>query len=139
MAVSVRYPRRILRRVLGWAMYNVQASHLVECALRMAYILRGDAPDELVFHADRGTQFTSRQLWQVCQELGIAQSVGRTGVCFDNAGPESFGQRLRPNFMSGRNGQAAMKLERLWRDGLRSSTTGTQPPGWSAPSTSNHG
>jgi len=42
-----------------------------------------------VFHADRGTQFTSEQLWEVCRNLGVAQSVGRTGVCFDNAMAES--------------------------------------------------
>src|SRR5699024_3212403 len=37
------------RRVLGWAMDSVQDSHLVERALRIAYILRGEVPDELVF------------------------------------------------------------------------------------------
>ena len=78
------------RCVLGWAMDSVQASHLVERALHMAYTLRGEVPEGLVFHADRGTQFTSEQLWQVCRELGSAQSVGRTGVCFDNAMSESF-------------------------------------------------
>ena len=46
-------------------MDSVQDSHLVERALRMAYILRGEVPDSVVFHADRGTQFTSEQLWQV--------------------------------------------------------------------------
>ena len=40
---------------------------LVERALRMAYTLRGEVPDGVVFHADRGTQFTSEQLWQVCE------------------------------------------------------------------------
>ena len=69
------------RRVLSWSMDSVQDSYLVERALRMAYTLRGDVPDSLVFHADRGTQFTSEKLWQVCQELGIAQSVGRTVGC----------------------------------------------------------
>ena len=86
------------RRVLGWAMDSVQNSHLVERALRMAYTLRGDVPEGLVFYADRGTQFTSEQLWQVCQELGIAQSVGRTGVCFDNAMSESFWSTLKTEF-----------------------------------------
>ena len=62
-------------------MDSVQDTHLVERALRMAYTLRGDVPEGLVFHADRGTQFTSEKLWQVCQELGIAQSVGRTVGC----------------------------------------------------------
>ena len=86
------------RRVLGWSMDSVQDSYLVERALRMAYILRGEVPDGVVFHADRGTQFTSEQLWQVCQELGIAQSVGRTGVCFDNAMAESFWSTLKTEF-----------------------------------------
>ena len=73
------------RRVLGWAMDSVQDTSLVERALRMAYTLRGEVADGLVFHADRGSQFTSDQIWDVCRDLGIAQSVGRTGVCFDNA------------------------------------------------------
>ena len=55
-------------------------------------------PDGLVFHADRGTQFTSEQLRRVCQELSIAQSVGRTGVCFDNAMSESFWSTLKTEF-----------------------------------------
>ena len=64
----------------------------------MAYTLRGDVPDGVVLHADRGTQFTSEQLWNVCQQLGIAQSVGRTGVCFDNAMAESFWSTLKTEF-----------------------------------------
>ncbi|MBC3186848.1 IS3 family transposase, partial [Corynebacterium sp. zg-331] len=86
------------RRVIGWAMDRVQDTHLVERALRMAYTLRGEVPEGLVFHADRGTQFTSDQLWQVCQQLGITQSVGCTGVCFDNAMAESFWSTLKTEF-----------------------------------------
>ena len=51
-----------------------------------------------MFHADRGTQFTSEKLWEVCHNLGIAQSVGRTGVCFDNAMAESFWSTLKTEF-----------------------------------------
>ncbi|QRJ59973.1 transposase family protein [Corynebacterium macginleyi] len=51
--------------------------------------------DGLEFHADRGTQFTSEQLWDMCRNLGIAQSVGRTGVCFDNAMADSFWSTLK--------------------------------------------
>ena len=86
------------RRVLGWSMDSVQDSHLVERALRMVHTLRGEVPEGLVFHADRDTQFTSEQLWQVCRELGIAQSVGRTGVCFDNAMTVSFWSTLKTEF-----------------------------------------
>ena len=79
-------------------MDSAQDSHLVESALRMALALRGDLPDGLVFYADRGTQFTSEQLWRVCQELGIAQSVGQTGVCFGNAISESIWLTLKTEF-----------------------------------------
>ena len=37
-------------------------SYLVERPLRMAYTLRGEVPDGMVFHDDRGSQFTSEQL-----------------------------------------------------------------------------
>jgi len=43
----------------------------------MAHTLRGEAADDVVFHADRGTQFTSDQLWEVCQELGVVGGTHR--------------------------------------------------------------
>ena len=51
-----------------------------------------------MFHGQRETQFTSEKLWEVCRNLGIAQSVGRTGVCFDNAMAESFWSTLKTEF-----------------------------------------
>src|SRR6478736_8844756 len=86
------------RRVIGWAMDSVQTASLVERALRMAYVLRGGGPAGVVFHADRGTQYTSSQLNGVCSGLGIRQSVGRTGVCWDNAMQESFWSTLKTEF-----------------------------------------
>lgn len=87
------------RRVIGWAMDSIQDTHLVERALRKAHTLRGYVPDGVIFHADRGTQYTSEQLYQVCEELGINQSVGRTGVCFDNAMAESFWSTLKTSVL----------------------------------------
>ncbi|MDQ0672745.1 putative transposase [Pseudarthrobacter siccitolerans] len=86
------------RRVIGWAMDSTQITSLVERALRMAYVLRGGGPAGVVFHADRGTQYTSAQLNDVCSGLGIRQSVGRTGVCWDNAMQESFWSTLKTEF-----------------------------------------
>ena len=79
-------------------MDSVQDTFLVARALRMAHTLRWDVPDGLVFHADRGTQFTSEKPWEVCCNLGIAQSVGRSGVCFDYAMAESFWSTLKTEF-----------------------------------------
>ncbi|GAA0190851.1 hypothetical protein GCM10009526_09740 [Glutamicibacter creatinolyticus] len=84
--------------MLGWALDSVQNTDLVERALRMAKTLRGQIPERVVFHADRGSQFTSARLHEVVDELDLLQSVGRTGVCWDNAMSESFWSTLKSEF-----------------------------------------
>ena len=86
------------RRVLGWAMDTHQDTNLVERALVMAKTLRGDFPGRVVFHADRGAQYTSEQIHKVTKQLGVDQSMGRTGACWDNAMAESFWSTLKNEF-----------------------------------------
>lgn len=64
----------------------------------MAIALRGDLPDKVVFHADRGTQYASEQITRFAAENGITRSMGRTGVCWDNAMAESFFATLKTEF-----------------------------------------
>lgn len=78
------------RRVLGRTVGDSLHTDLVEDALRQAVALRGHLPRKVVFHADRGTQYTSAQLAKAATELGVLRSMGRTGVCWDNAAAESF-------------------------------------------------
>lgn len=78
------------RRVLGRTVGDSLHTDLVEDALRQAAALRGHLPRKVVFHADRGTQYTSAQLAKVAAECGVLRSMGRTGVCWDNAAAESF-------------------------------------------------
>jgi putative transposase len=91
------------RRVLGWSVQDHLRADLVDQALTMAVVLRGDLPDKVVFHADRGTQYTSRQIAELCAGLGLLQSVGRTGVCWDNAATESFWSTLKTEFYNRRS------------------------------------
>ncbi len=86
------------RRVLGWAMDSHQDSDLVERALTMAKTLRGAVAGKVVFHTDQGTQYTCEQLHQAAKRLDVSQSMGRTGVCFDNAMAESFWSTLKHEF-----------------------------------------
>ena len=86
------------RRVLGWAITDHLRADLVDQALTMAFVLRGQLPAQVIFHADRGCQYTSAQIADLCGDLGLLQSVGRTGVCWDNAATESFWSTLKTEF-----------------------------------------
>ncbi|WP_424991540.1 IS3 family transposase [Naumannella halotolerans] len=86
------------RRVIGWAITDHLRADLVDQALSMAYVLRGQLPTQVIFHADRGCQYTSAQIADLCADLGLLQSVGRTGVCWDNAATEAFWSTLKTEF-----------------------------------------
>ena len=77
------------RAVVGWAMAEHMRAALVCDALSMAATNVQFAP-EVVFHSDRGSQYTSSQFARHLQSLNVIPSMGRTGVCWDNALAESF-------------------------------------------------
>lgn len=88
------------RKVIGWAMDDHYKTPLITAAITMAS--RNLAlPAGAVFHSDRGSNYTSAEFAAVLDGLGIRQSVGRTGICFDNSLAESF--------------NAAVKVERVHR------------------------
>lgn len=78
------------RRVLGYAMAEHLRTELVTDCLDTAVDLRGGHVAGVIFHSDRGCQYTSAQYAQHCARLGIRRSLGRTGMCWDNAMVESF-------------------------------------------------
>lgn len=77
------------KAVIGWAMDDNYKTPLIEKAIRMAARNYHLAPGA-IFHSDRGSNYTSRQFAQILESLDIRHSVGRTGICFDNAMAESF-------------------------------------------------
>ena len=77
------------RKVVGWAGDTHLRTSLVIRALDMAAGTGRLAPDA-IFHSDRGTQYTSRQFAAHLNELDLRASMGRTGICWDNALAESF-------------------------------------------------
>lgn len=78
------------RRILGLSMASHMRAELVGDALTEAIGTRGGNVAGVVFHSDRGTQYTSIQFAELCGRYRVVQSVGRTGVCWDNAPAESF-------------------------------------------------
>src|SRR3954462_8077776 len=86
------------RRVIGWAIDDHMRADLVESAVAMAVAMRGELADEVILHADRGCQYTSSQIARFADRHNLTRSVGRTGVCWDNAAAESFWATLKVEF-----------------------------------------
>ena len=77
------------RRVVGWALADHMRTELVTDALTMAFANR--APERgVIFHSDRGRQYTSGDFAELAWANGVVLSVGRKGECWDNAVAESF-------------------------------------------------
>jgi putative transposase len=87
------------RRLLGYSMADHMRTELVLDALGMAIAARGGdrAVHGVIVHADRGSQYTSNDYLDFCQHecRQLRPSVGRTGVCWDNAVAESFWESLK--------------------------------------------
>ena len=77
------------RKVIGWSMAEHMRASLVVDALNMAarnYTLEPGC----IFHSDRGAQYASAEFRQALELHDMRQSMGRTGVCWENALAESF-------------------------------------------------
>jgi transposase InsO family protein len=77
-------------RLVGWSIADHHRAELVEDALKAAVRARGGDVAGVIFHSDRGSEYTSKLVAKYCRELGISRSMGRVGSCFDNAAAESF-------------------------------------------------
>jgi transposase InsO family protein len=82
------------KAVIGWAVDDHYKTSLIERAIEMAarnYRLAGKA----IFHSDRGSNYTSREFAKTLKKFDLRHSVGRTGICYDNAMAESFNAALK--------------------------------------------
>lgn len=77
------------KAVIGWAMDDNYKTPLISAAITMAARNHSLEPGA-IFHSDRGSNYTSAQFADTLTALDLRQSVGRTGICFDNAMAESF-------------------------------------------------
>jgi len=84
------------RRLLGCSIADHMRAELVRDALGMAVDTRGGRLEvEIVFHSDRGSQYLSRDYANAGNAYGVAQSVGRTGVCWNKTVAEAFFASLK--------------------------------------------
>ncbi len=82
------------KKVVGWSIKDHMRTELVTDALKNAAattLIEADA----VFHSDHGSVYTSNDYRKLVTTLGMRSSMGRTGVCWDNALAESFFAALK--------------------------------------------
>ena len=79
------------KQVIGWGFSDRIDPQLVTDAMKSAVARRGaQASQGCIFHTDQGSQYGADLFTKTCREVKIRQSMGATGVCFDNAAAESF-------------------------------------------------
>jgi putative transposase len=78
------------RRIPGFAMSEHHDAPLAVAALQMAAAVRGGDVHGVIFHSDHGSEYSAELFETACRRLGVTQSMGRVGSCFDNAASESF-------------------------------------------------
>lgn len=82
------------RKIVGWSIDSSLSAELVIRALMMALVHRN--PERgIIFHSDRGSQYTSSSFRSILKNYGIVQSMSSTGNCYDNAITESFFHTLK--------------------------------------------
>ena len=86
------------RRIVGWHIDKRMTTDLIYKAMVKAYNLR-QPPKGLVFHSDRGSQYTSKRYRKLLVSYHIRASMGDVGACWDNAVVERFFGSLKHDWI----------------------------------------
>ncbi|WP_435126698.1 IS3 family transposase [Micromonospora tulbaghiae] len=87
------------RRLLGYAMSAHHDADLTQATLSMAAATRGGTVDGVIFHSDRGSEYTAADYAKACKRLGVLQSMGRVGCALDNAAAEAFNSTIKVEYI----------------------------------------
>ena len=82
------------RKIIAWNISAKPDASLIITTFRKAYQKR-NAPYGLIFHSDRGSQYTAFAFRQLLDSLHIVQSFSKKGYPFDNAVCECFFKYLK--------------------------------------------
>jgi transposase InsO family protein len=88
------------RKVVGWAVGDDLNAELSREAFRRAVAKRSPPPG-LIFHSDRGSEFAAKRFSDLPKTVAAAQSMSRSGDCWDNAPSESFFSTVEFEFEAG--------------------------------------
>ncbi|MGH3832961.1 MAG: DDE-type integrase/transposase/recombinase [Pseudonocardiaceae bacterium] len=103
------------RKAVGYAV----ADHLRTSLITEALVTR-KPPKGVIFHSDRGCQYTSKEFADFCAINGVRRSMGRRATCYDNAVSESFFATYKKELIHTRpwNNLAEVQQQKfLWIEG----------------------
>jgi transposase InsO family protein len=87
------------RKCLGLAFSVHHDADVAEAALVMAIANRGGDVEGVIFHSDRGSEFTAEAFEIACRRQGVIQSMARVGSCLDNAVHEAFHSTIKVEYI----------------------------------------
>jgi len=97
------------RRILSWSLTHTRTTNDTAKVLNRA--IRTRQPDNgLIFHTDRGIEFTGKDFRKVLTKHGLTPSVNRLGVCTDNGHMESYFHSLKAELIRGRTFNSMTEL-----------------------------
>lgn len=89
------------RRVLSWSLTHTRTT--ADTAIVLKRAIKDRQPDEgLIFHTDRGIEFTGKGFRSVLEKHKMKFSVNRLGYCTDNGHMESYFHSLKAELIRGR-------------------------------------
>ena len=112
------------RRIPGFALSEHHDAAVAVAALQMAAAVRGGDVTGVIFHSDRGSEYTADLFETACGRLGVRQSMGRVGSCFDNAASESFHSTLEFELLRKHHFATKAEARRRW-PATSTATTGS--------------
>lgn len=86
------------RKIIGWQIDKNMTSDLVIKAMQMAINLR-QPPKGLIFHSDRGSQYTGKRFSKLLKQNNIIASMSGKGACWDNSVVERFFGSLKNEWL----------------------------------------
>ena len=82
------------RKVVGYKIGGKNSTQLTKSTFKLAYESR--QPDEnLIFHTDNGSNYTSKSFREYLKKLGVTQSFSRPHIPYDNSVMESFFSNMK--------------------------------------------
>ena len=87
------------RNCLGYAFSAHHDAEVAEASLVMAVANRGGDVEGVIFHSDRGSEYTAEVYETACARQGMIQSMARVGSALDNAVAEAFNSTIKVEYI----------------------------------------